>query len=65
MQTHDLERLLSRTEVQSRFGIGKRYLELAAARGEGPRYIRVGRLIRYRVSDLLDWIEANSVGGEQ
>lgn len=29
--------------------------------GKGPRYIRVGRLIRYRRADLLAWLERNTV----
>lgn len=29
----------------------------------GPRYYRVGRLIRYRKRDLDEWIAAHSRGG--
>ena len=54
-----LQRLLSRGEVESTFGISKRFLELAACNGVGPAFIKVGRLTRYRVQDLLDWIKAN------
>ncbi|MEL7279274.1 MAG: helix-turn-helix domain-containing protein [Pseudomonadota bacterium] len=49
--------MISRAEVQDRFGIGQRFLADAYKRGEGPRLIRVGRLIRYRVQDVRDWIE--------
>ncbi len=55
----NLQRLLSRDEVESNFGISKRFLELAACNGSGPSFIKVGRLTRYRVQDLFDWIEAN------
>lgn len=55
----DTQRLLSRDGVESTFGISKRFLELAACNGGGPAFIKVGRLTRYRVQDLLDWIEAN------
>jgi hypothetical protein len=55
----NLQRLLSRDEVESTFGISKRFLELAACNGDGPAFIKVGRLTRYRVQDLLDWILAN------
>lgn len=30
--------------------------------GGGPRHIRFGRSIRYRVSDLLSWIDDHAVG---
>ena len=29
--------------------------------GRSPRYIRIGRSIRYRVPDLLEWIERHAV----
>lgn len=55
-------RLLSRKEVEELYGITKRYLELAAARGDGPRRVYVGRLVRYRQSDIEAWLDANSTG---
>lgn len=54
------ERLLDRKEVEERFGISKRFLETNAVRGVGPRFVRVGRLVRYRARDIQAWIEANS-----
>ena len=56
------ERLLTRDEVEALFGISRRYLEASAVRGDGPSMIRVGaRMVRYRVRDLRDWIDANRV----
>jgi hypothetical protein len=49
-------RLLSRDEVETTYGIAKRYLELAACKGGGPVFVKVGRLTRYRVQDIEDWI---------
>ncbi|SHK65216.1 transcriptional regulator, AlpA family [Shimia gijangensis] len=60
MKLDDTDRLLSRSDVAIRFGIPKRYLEIAAMRGEGPRIVRIGRLVRYRVKDIKAWIEANT-----
>jgi predicted DNA-binding transcriptional regulator AlpA len=59
----DNKRLLSRIEVEKVYGIGRRFLELAVARGDGPRFVRVGRLVRYRISDLDTWIETNAIDG--
>lgn len=58
--TYENDRLLSREEVQLRFGVSKRFLELAAHKGGGPRRIKVGRLVRYRAKDIEAWIEANA-----
>ena len=63
MQQNKDDRLLSRSEVEEQFGISKRYLELAAMRGQGPAVVRLGRLVRYRRADLRAWIEANTSGG--
>jgi predicted DNA-binding transcriptional regulator AlpA len=60
MQCPDHRRLLSRLDVEIRYGITKRFLEAAACRGDGPRYVRVGRLVRYRASDIDAWIEAHA-----
>lgn len=60
MKQKSYDRLLSRIEVEERFGIPKRFLELAARRGDGPRIVRIGRLVRYRVADLRAWIEQNA-----
>ena len=56
-KTDSDDRLLTRDEVELRFGIPKRFLELAVSRNEGPRCIRIGRLVRYRVSDIREWID--------
>lgn len=59
MLRNEADRLLNREEVEARFGISKRFLEVAPKSGEGPRVVRIGRLVRYRVKDIEDWIEAN------
>lgn len=50
------QRLLSRDEVEATYGITKRFLEIAACKGGGPVFVKVGRLTRYRVQDIEDWI---------
>ena len=53
------QRLLSRDEVDAIYGIAKRFLEIAACKGGGPAFVKVGRLTRYRVQDIEDWIARN------
>lgn len=50
--------LLSRVEVQEHFGLSRRYLEIAAVRGDGPPMVKIGRAVRYRTGDIRAWIEA-------
>lgn len=54
----DPDRLLTRRDVERRFALKARFLELAALRGEGPPIVRVGRSVFYRVRDVRAWIEA-------
>lgn len=56
------DRLLTRGEVQSYFGLSQRYLEISAVRGSGPPFFRIGRSVRYRVYDLREWISSQRVG---
>lgn len=57
----EIDRLLTRDEVESQFAISKRFLELACSSGVGPAFVRIGRSIRYRVGDIREWIAQNRV----
>ncbi|MEM1346037.1 MAG: helix-turn-helix domain-containing protein [Pseudomonadota bacterium] len=59
--TTPTDKLLTRSQVEARYGITKRYLEIAVVRGDGPPYIKLGRSVRYRPSDLDAWIAAQRV----
>ena len=39
-------------------GCSESVLRLWRSQGQGPRYFRAGKLIRYRRADLDSWIEA-------
>jgi excisionase family DNA binding protein len=54
-----VEKLLTQKEVAHRLGISERTLERHRVTGTGPRWARLGRLVRYRVSDLEQWVEAS------
>lgn len=56
------DRVLTRTEVEQRFGFPtKRFLELAAVKGDGPPFLKIGRSVRYRVGDIRTWLETKKV----
>ncbi|WP_137699325.1 helix-turn-helix transcriptional regulator [Marimonas lutisalis] len=65
LQAMNPDKLLSRAEVEEQYGISKRFLERSMNDGNGVRYVRVGRLVRYRASDVVAWIEQNSMGGHK
>ncbi len=63
---HEEERLLTRREVEDRFGLSVRYLEVSAVRGDGPPMIRISRrMVRYRASDIEAWLSAKRVDQTQ
>jgi excisionase family DNA binding protein len=49
------ERWLSRQELADRLGLPVKTLAQWASKGTGPRYARMGRHVRYRLSDVLEW----------
>ncbi len=51
------ERLLAPTEVSELLGIPTRTLTDWRYRGEGPRYLRIGRHVRYRPAEIESWLE--------
>ena len=55
------DKLLTRAEVEVNFGLSRRFLEVAAVRGDGPPMVKIGRSVRYLVADLRTWIEARRV----
>ena len=49
MATHTL---LTTAEVAERLHVSTSFLAKARVSGQGPRFIKVGRSCRYRISDL-------------
>jgi predicted DNA-binding transcriptional regulator AlpA len=49
------ERWLSRQELADRFGLPVKTLAQWASKGTGPPFARMGRHVRYRLSDVIDW----------
>ncbi len=51
--------LLTQKDAARILGLSVRTLERHRLAGTGPRFARLGHLIRYRKNDLAEWIEAN------
>jgi len=50
--------LLTPKEAATRLKVSLSWLAKARMRGDGPPYIRIGRSIRYREADLLQWMKS-------
>jgi len=55
-----LPRLMNQGEFAAYIGKSTAWAERARWAGDGPRYIKLGRHVRYRADDVLAWIEANA-----
>jgi predicted DNA-binding transcriptional regulator AlpA len=51
-----LERLLTPREAADFLRASDSWLAKARMRGDGPPFVKIGRSIRYRQSDLLRWM---------
>ena len=52
--------LLKPTEVASYLGTSVAALAQQRYQGRGPKFIKTGRLVRYRRSDIKAWLDANT-----
>ena len=60
--TINRERALTTRQLSEFLGFAAVTLSQQRERGEGPPFFRVGRSIRYRLGDVLDWRDALTVG---
>lgn len=51
-----MEKLLNEKEVEKIFGIKRSCLQKWRCLGGGPNYIKIGRSVRYRPSDIENFI---------
>ena len=55
----DDDLLLDQRQAARILGLSVRTLERHRIAGTGPRFARLGRLVRYRRKDLDRWVEGN------
>ena len=53
-------KMLTPKELAKYLGIATHTLSTYRMCGTGPKYIKLGRVIRYKFVDVLDWIDAKS-----
>lgn len=57
-------RYVSDTQLEKLYSIKKRTWEQWRFRGKGPRYCKVGRLVRYDLRDVEAWLERDKTNGD-
>ena len=53
-------RLWDQKTLAAYLGKSTAWCERARWAGEGPQFIKLGRHVRYRVEDVMEWIEENA-----
>jgi predicted DNA-binding transcriptional regulator AlpA len=54
--------LVDEARLAARLGVSRSTLQNWRYSGRGPRWIKLGRLIRYRIADVDSFLEANTRG---
>jgi len=57
-----MQPLLTQRQASEMLALSERTVERLRCSGLGPKFVRCGRSIRYRVADLEEWIERRVVG---
>ena len=55
------DQYLTEKKVAELTGFSVKYLQKLRHRGEGPPYIKIGRSIRYKWSDVVKWMDSHRV----
>jgi len=55
------EPLLTEIQAAELLNLSTRTLQSWRIKGGGPRFLKLGRAIRYRVADLNEWLEARAL----
>jgi predicted DNA-binding transcriptional regulator AlpA len=62
MAVEQIDRLLTQQQVVEWTGMSSAWFEMSRFKGTGIPYVRMGRAIRYRSSDVQNFITARMVG---
>ena len=57
--TLTVPRLLKESEMCGLVQKSEKWAQAARLHGTGPRFVKLGRSVRYRAADVLEWIEQN------
>ena len=55
-----LPRLLTQRDLAAYLGKSTAWCERARWAGDGPRFVKLGRHVRYRADDVMAWVDENA-----
>lgn len=54
------DRLVDEHEAASVLGLKRQTMAVWRSRGRGPMFVRIGRLVKYRMSELSRYVDSNT-----
>jgi excisionase family DNA binding protein len=61
MDVTDLPEMITRRQLAEYLGMTEPALSMMVGRRQGPKFIRLGRSIRYRREDVIAWLDSRVV----
>lgn len=61
LHTNESQLLLTEAEASHLLHLSVRTLQAWRGQGRGPCFVRAGRAVRYRATDLVSWIKQQTV----
>ncbi len=55
-----MEALINEMEAASYLNLSRSFLRQARMHGEGPRFFKLGHLVKYKLKDLDHWVESRA-----
>ena len=65
MNETQIESLLNERQLSKLIGVSVGTLRFWRGAGKGPRFRKVGQLVRYAPSDVQAWLNSRPIGGER
>lgn len=62
VETADVKHLIDEGTLATRLGVSRSTLQTWRYSGRGPRFIKLGRMVRYRVADVDAYLNSNTHG---
>ncbi len=59
------DEVLTESELARRARVSISVLRKWRREGQGPRFLKLGRLVRYRAQDIQAWLDAHALDGNQ
>jgi predicted DNA-binding transcriptional regulator AlpA len=56
----EIPNLVTTEEAAERLRVSVSFLMKARLRGDGPRYRKIGRAVRYSLAGLADWLKSRA-----